>query len=87
MCALRRSIISTWAEASGFSPKSHKRAGDHHITARMHRSATMTIYAVPIKLLDMPYLITSQLEVPATIRLDHLHAVFQRAMGWHNTHL
>tara|TARA_R110002072_G_scaffold249922_10_gene408815 strand:+ start:2644 stop:2805 length:162 start_codon:yes stop_codon:yes gene_type:complete len=53
----------------------------------MHRSATMTIYAVPIKLLDMPYLITSQLEVPATIRLDHLHAVFQRAMGWHNTHL
>jgi hypothetical protein len=47
----------------------------------------MTIYAVSIEWLDVPYPITRQLEVPATIRLDHLHAVFQRAMGWHNTHL
>lgn len=47
----------------------------------------MTNLAVSIELLDMPYLITRQLEVPAEIRLDHLHAVFQTVMGWHNTHL
>jgi hypothetical protein len=28
-----------------------------------------------------------RLDVPGSIRLDHLHLVFQAAMGWRNTHL
>ena len=40
-----------------------------------------------IKLDDVEPTVVRRVEVPLTIRLDHLHLVLQAAMGWTNSHL
>lgn len=40
-----------------------------------------------IKLDDVEPAVVRRVEVPLTIRLDHLHLVLQAAMGWTNSHL
>jgi hypothetical protein len=45
------------------------------------------IASLQIKLNDVEPTIMRRVEVPLTIRLDHLHLVLQAAMGWENYHL
>jgi hypothetical protein len=45
-----------------------------------------TVYQLKIVLDGIRPQIWRQIVVPAEIRLDHLHAVFQIAMGWTNSH-
>ena len=48
---------------------------------------TAGIANLRIKLDDVEPAVVRRVEVPLTIRLDHLHLVLQAAMGWTNSHL
>ena len=52
-------------------------------------TATEETYIVRLKITleDVNPLVVRLLDVPLSIRLDHLHAVIQTAMGWTNSHL
>lgn len=43
-------------------------------------------YSLKLTLMDLPFEVTRSLIVPADIRLDYLHEVFQYTMGWRNSH-
>ena len=45
------------------------------------------IASLQIKLDEVEPTVMRRVEVPLTIRLDHLHLVLQAAMGWENYHL
>ncbi len=45
------------------------------------------IYRLKITLCGIRPPIWRRVEVPADVRLDHLHLMFQAAMGWENSHL
>ena len=47
----------------------------------------VSIAHLRIKLDDVEPTVVRRVEVPLTIRLDHLHLVLQAAMGWTNSHL
>jgi hypothetical protein len=47
----------------------------------------MQVVDLEIQLLDMPYLVTRRLRVPAAIRLSDLHKLLQAAMPWDASHL
>jgi hypothetical protein len=51
------------------------------------RQKSQTVYQLKIALLDIRPQIWRQVVVPADIRLDRLHIVFQAALGWTNSHL
>ena len=46
-----------------------------------------TVAHLQITLDDVKPVVRRRVEVPLAIRLDHLHLVFQAAMGWTNSHL
>jgi hypothetical protein len=52
-------------------------------------SATEEAYIVRLRITleDVNPLVVRRIEVPLSIRLDHLNAVIQAAMGWTNSHL
>jgi Plasmid pRiA4b ORF-3-like protein len=47
----------------------------------------MQVVDLEIQLLDMPYLVTRRLRVPAAILLSDLHKLLQAAMPWDDSHL
>ncbi|MFM6549534.1 MAG: plasmid pRiA4b ORF-3 family protein [Microcystis panniformis] len=48
---------------------------------------TVAIARLKISLDDVTPKVVRRLAVPFTLRLDHLHLVFQAALGWENDHL
>jgi hypothetical protein len=54
---------------------------------RSSRSAPKAIYQLKVTLKDVQPPVWRRLLVPADIRLDTLHSVFQVALGWTNSHL
>lgn len=54
---------------------------------RSPTSAAVPIYQLKITLAEVEPLVWRRIRVRGDLRLDRLHAVFQRAMGWQNAHL
>ena len=50
-------------------------------------TAATDIALLKITLEDVAPLVVRRVEVPLALRLDHLHAVLQAALGWTNSHL
>jgi hypothetical protein len=54
---------------------------------RRARAVPKTVYQLKVTLKHVRPPVWRRLLVPSDIRLDKLHLVLQRAMGWHNSHL